>query len=291
MTDDLDHDAYSAHRDVSVENRLSLGKGHVQTVYRLHRDGSPRMIGLTISEAAMETLPTYPVHDGNTQFDIDGDGMIDPMKECAGGHERVLFFPEIEGLPFKWMMFNWQPMGHGPPHVFNKPHFDLHFFIQDYIARNFIRTGPCGLILNCDDEVRAKQVVPDPFNPVGFGLPGAAGRMGNHLIDPNVPPANGGPFTQAFAYGTYDGHISFWEPVYAVDWLQTKPDDAIQTIPWTPEVELSGYYPHTAHARYRKHEADFLFTLEDFEYRTAPPGTLPPDWGDWGGGDGGHPHG
>jgi hypothetical protein len=189
------------------------------------------------------------------------------------------------------MMFNWQPVGHGPPHVFQKPHFDVHFFIQDYIARNFIRTGPCGLLINCDDDARARKDIPAPFNPVGFGLPGAAGRMGNHLIDPTLPPANGGSFTQAFAYGTYDAHISFWEPVYALAFVQSKPANACMTIPWTPEVELSGYYPHTAHLRHRPVEQDFLVSLEDFEYRTAPPGTMPPDWGDWGGGHGGHDHG
>jgi hypothetical protein len=261
-------------------NRLALGDGFVQTVYRRAPNGSPQMIGVTISERAMQTLPTKPRHDANTCFDLNGNDEIDPIAECAGGHERVLWFPRIHGLPFQWMMFNWQPTGHGPPHVFDVPHIDLHYFIQDYEARNLIRTGPCGLLVNCKDFARSQLPVPDPFRPDGFGAPGAAGRMGNHIADTQAPPFTPGPLTQAFAYGTYDAHISFWEPVIAESWLTgEKPQNSCLTIRWAPEVELSAYYPHRACASYRRAEADYLLTLEDFEYRRAPAGTKPPDWG------------
>ncbi|MBB4895864.1 hypothetical protein FHS39_004945 [Streptomyces olivoverticillatus] len=267
--------------DVIVENRLSLGNGYVQSVYSRGAHGAPRTIGITVDEAAMKSLPTTPTHDGNTCFDTDGNGSIDPATECKGGHERVLWFPKLEGLPFQWMMFNWQPMGHGPTHVFDKPHFDLHFFIQDYSARNAIRTGPCGaLLVNCDDHKKAILPVPDPFSPPGFGMPGDAGRMGNHLADLNAPPVNGGPFTQAFVYGTYNAHISFWETVFNKEWLApTKPKRDCIDLRQAPQVEQSGYYPRKSCVSYRQGPRDYLMTLEDFVYRSAPAGTPAPQWG------------
>jgi hypothetical protein len=262
---------------VVVENRTSLGKGYVQTVYRLAGNHAPVMIGITVSDSAMQTMPITPAHDGTTCFDVNGDGTVDPDKECGSGHERVLWFPDVDGLPFKWMLFNWQPRGHGPAHIFDKPHFDLHFFIQDYYARNAIRTGPCpAVLLNCDDFEKAKKPVPDPFNPIGFGAPGAAGRMGNHIADLNAPPFTPGPFTQAFVYGTYDAHITFWETVFATDWLKTaRPQQDCIALKWAPQVEQSGYYPHKSCVRYRSAQKDFLMSLEDFAYRTAPGATLP----------------
>lgn len=266
---------------VIVENRLSLGNGYVQSVYSRDADGAPKMIGITVDEAAAQSLPTKPVSDGNTCYDVDGNGSVDPATECKSGHERVLWFPKLKGLPFQWMMFNWQPSGHGPAHVFDKPHFDLHFFIQDYYARNAIRTGPCGAVLvNCDDHKKAMLPVPEPFYPQGFGMPGDAGRMGNHIADLNAPPVNGGPFTQAFVYGTYNAHISFWETVFNTEWLTpTKPNRDCIALKQAPEVELSGYYPRKSCVSYRPGQHDYLMTLEDFVHRSAPAGTPPPDWG------------
>ncbi|ONI89354.1 hypothetical protein ALI144C_05280 [Actinosynnema sp. ALI-1.44] len=265
---------------VLVENQVSLGNGYVQTVYSRGANGAPTMIGVAVSESAMNSLPTVPTHDGNTCFDKDNSGKVDPSTECGSGHERVLWFPRLKGLPFQWIMFNWQAKGHGPAHVFDKPHFDLHFFIQDYESRNAIRTGPCGAVfVNCDDNATAMKPVPAPFNPIGFGEPGAAGRMGNHLGDVNAPPFTPGPFTQAFVYGTYDSHISFWETVFATDWLKTeRPHRNCLTLKWAPEVEVSGHYPRKSCVSHRQHQRDYLMTFEDFAYRAAPAGTTPPDW-------------
>ncbi|GAA2999075.1 hypothetical protein [Actinokineospora diospyrosa] len=266
--------------DIIVENRASLGDGYVQTVYSKSSNGTPTMIGITVDDAAARSLPTLPLHDGNTCFDKDGNGTVDPVSECKSGHERVLWFPKLQGLPFQWMMFNWQPGGHGPEHVFDKPHFDLHFFMQDYYARNAIRTGPCGAVLiNCVDNDKALRPVPDPYKPLGFGAPGAAGRMGNHIADLSAPVLNGGPFTQAFVYGTYDAHITFWETVFATDWLKTtKPARDCIPLKWAPQVEQSGFYPRRSCVSYRQRERDYLMTLEDFAYRTAPAGAVAPKW-------------
>ncbi|AJT63219.3 hypothetical protein [Streptomyces chattanoogensis] len=258
-------------------NKVALGNGSVETLYAADDAKHPKVLAVRVNAAAMNSLPTTPMHDGQTCFDKAGDG-ISLDTDCASGHERDLWFPKLNGLPFKWLMFNWQIHGHGPTHVFDQPHFDFHFFMQDFSERNKIRTGSCNLVINCDDEATAKKTVPAPYAPEGWGMPGAAGRMGNHIIDPNAAPANGDPFTQAFAYGTWDGHISFWEAVVNKDWVaQTKPAEACRPIPQTPEVEVSGYYPTQMCTRYGSN-GDLTFTFEKFLARTAPAGAEAPAW-------------
>ncbi|WP_157878600.1 hypothetical protein [Streptomyces chattanoogensis] len=258
-------------------NKVALGNGSVETLYAADDAKHPKVLAVRVNAAAMNSLPTTPMHDGQTCFDKAGDG-ISLDTDCASGHERDLWFPKLNGLPFKWLMFNWQIHGHGPTHVFDQPHFDFHFFLQDFSERNKIRTGSCNLVINCDDEATAKKTVPAPYAPEGWGMPGAAGRMGNHIIDPNAAPANGDPFTQAFAYGTWDGHISFWEAVVNKDWAaQTKPAEACRPIPQTPEVEVSGYYPTQMCTRYGSN-GDLTFTFEKFLARTAPAGAEAPAW-------------
>lgn len=267
----------SPRADLKLFNRVSLGDGFVETLYAADDENRPEAVAVRLTGAAAKSLPKTPLHDGQTCFDTDGDG-IDLEKDCASGHERVLWLPKLKGLPFKWLMFNWQIVGHGPPHVFDQPHYDLHFFLQDFSKRNQIRTGSCHLVINCDDDATAKKPVPAPYGPEGFGLPGAAGRMGNHLVDPEAAPANGEPFTQAFAYGTWDGHISFWEPVVNQVWFnETKPQQECAPIPQTPEVEVSGYYPTEMCSDYGD-DGGMTFTLQKFEKRTAPAGSNPPAW-------------
>ncbi|MFJ9845853.1 hypothetical protein ACIRYZ_36505 [Kitasatospora sp. NPDC101155] len=263
-------------RGLKSFNKVSLGGGFVETLYSADSSNQPQTLAVRVDAAAMNSLPTTPVQDGQTCFDKTGAG-IDLATDCASGHERDLWFPKLSGLPFQWLMFNWQAHGHGPAHVFDKPHFDMHFFIQDFTERNRIRTGPCNLVINCDDEATAQKPVPAPYAPEGWGMPGAAGRMGNHIIDPNAAPANGGPFTQAFAYGTWDGHISFWEPVINRDWVVSAKPSECRAVPQTPAVELTGFYPTQMCTRYGTN-GDLTFTLENFVKRTAPAGAQPPAW-------------
>ncbi|WP_394847038.1 hypothetical protein LZC95_06165 [Pendulispora brunnea] len=261
-----------------VENRLSLGQGYVQSVYQLNDDGSPKMIGITIDEKGLQTLPTNEVNDGATCWDNNNDGVINRMTECSGGHERVMWFPDIKDLPIKWMMFNWQGHGHAPEGVFSVPHFDLHYFIMDYVERNYMRTGPCDQFIPCPEWAKAAKDIPIEFWPPGYlNAKGIQGRMGNHMINKNSPEWQGKGLAQAFAYGLYDGHISFWEPVTSVDWLKGNPNECKPVIQ-QPNVEIRGWYAKTYCSRHRPDRHDYLMSLEDFAFREAYGGdaSIPP---------------
>lgn len=253
-----------------MENRVSFGDGYVQTVVHKNPDGSLKAIGVTVDQAAMDTLPMVPTNDGQTCWDKNGDGTTDPERECNGGHERVLWFPKMKDVPFKWIMFNWQGRGHGPIGAFDKGHFDLHYFMQEFVDRNFIRTGPCGVYTDCNDYEKAIKDPPAPFYPTGFeNQRGVSGRMGNHLADVSESPFDGTPFTQAFVYGAYNGHITYFESVVEGSFAKSKPDEC-KTVKAPPAMEVSGWYPKLYCTRYRPDKGDYLFSLEDFEFRTAP---------------------
>ncbi|UQA98115.1 beta-ketoacyl synthase N-terminal-like domain-containing protein [Streptomyces halobius] len=46
--------------DPAVSDRTSLGKGHIETVSSRKSDGSPKMIGVRVTESAANSLPTAP---------------------------------------------------------------------------------------------------------------------------------------------------------------------------------------------------------------------------------------
>jgi hypothetical protein len=96
-------------------------------------------VGVLLTGNALDNLPAA-MSDGHHCFDLNNDGTLDLMSECSGGHERILPMPSEASrptdLPFKWTLLNWNPHGHIPPGVYDKPHFDIHF-VMDTIENVF----------------------------------------------------------------------------------------------------------------------------------------------------------
>ncbi len=98
------------------------------------------------------------------------------------------------------------------------------------------------------------------FNP-GGGVP----QMGTHWVDLTSPEFNGQPFTQTFIYGSYDGKITFHEPMITLEFLKNS-SDFERDIPQPVKVQKSGYYP--TKERVVKHDGVTEIVLEGFVYRT-----------------------
>lgn len=255
-----------------VENRLTLGDGHIASYVELDKNNVPLVIGVSIDQLAVDTLPTDR-NDGQLCWDLDGNGTILKDSECGWGHGFTLWLPKLDKVPFTYMLFNWATFGHGPVHVFDKPHFDVHVYVNDNRERLAIRPGPCPSFINCEDKDRSLKPIPSNWMPAGFEFQvgGAAqGYMGNHIVDLDDPVHTGGELTQLFAYGTYDGHLTFWEPLVTAAFLKSKPNEC-QEIAQPAEFEKAGYYPLVFCTRYRADRKDYVITLEDFVYREAAP--------------------
>ena len=257
----------------------SLGNGTVASYAEFDGAGAPKAIGVVFSAGALDALPAAP-SDGHRCFDANNDGVIDLATECSGWHERVLPVPNEASrrtdVPFKWALLNWNPKGHIPTGVFDKPHFDVHFYIEPIENIFALQRGTCGLeFLRCDQFALASKPVPGNYVPANFKDMGAAApAMGNHLLDPTTHEFHGEAFTRHWIYGVYDGRVIFWEEMLALSYMLSKPDVCFPIK--TPDaVALTGYYPTRSCIRYMPGKNEYTVSVEDFVLRKAsPPGPV-----------------
>ena len=263
-------------------DKVSIGDGFFQTYAQLYPNDKVYALGIQFPESTLAGLPEMQ-YDGMNCFDINGDGMLDLntphtpgqliiTDECSGGHGREMDFPlasQDKIAPFKWALINWQAHGHSPIGVYDRPHFDFHFYTQDRIARNFIRVGPCALLINCDDFATGQVPVPtDYIHPDFMDVGAVESRMGNHLVDVTSPEWHGQTFTETWFFGSYNGKLTFWEPMITKELLESKPN-MCKDIKLPAKYQESGSYPTKYCIRYLAARKEYRISIEGFEERTA----------------------
>jgi hypothetical protein len=225
------------------------------------------------TQEVLEGLPTEPNLESRC-FDLNDNGATE-MDECIGDYELILSMPsevtQNADIPFQWATLNWNPHGHMPP-IWTAPHFDFHFYVISLEEVQAIRTGPCGALINCEDFERATKPVLAPYLPANYvSVEDAVAAMGDHLVDSAAPELADPPqaeFTHSFNYGAYDGHIIFYEPMIAHDFLLSQPDEC-KAFPLPTAWETSGYYPTEYCIHYRAESQETTVSLEKFVYREA----------------------
>lgn len=187
----------------------------------------------------------------------------------------VLNFPaQAKNTPIQYMMLDWNPHGHEPAGVYDRPHFDFHFYMQDLEDVMAIDPGPCSG-LACDDYARAVKPVPAQFLPEGYiNVNSVVPYMGNHLVDPTSPEFSGIPFTRTWLYGAYDGHITFYEPMITRAALMQEPNQCAN-LKLPRQYEESGYYPTKYCTEFDKAADVYRISIKGFVYRTAPGAEFP----------------
>jgi len=84
---------------------LPIGNGVVRAWVKENINGEPVSVGVNLSEKALQNLPSVP-------------------------SQYVLILPKNKGQNFyTHVLLDWNPQGHEPPHVYDVPHFDVHFYI------------------------------------------------------------------------------------------------------------------------------------------------------------------
>jgi hypothetical protein len=231
---------------------VALGGGTVRTYVELAKEKDdasnrkpPLEIGIEISGAAMKNLP-------------------------ADSQVLILDFPiQARDTPFQYMMFDWNPNGHEPVGIYDKPHFDFHFYIQDLDEVEAIAPGPCAGV-DCEDYERAIKPVPAQFLPDGYiDVKSVVPFMGNHLIHPASPEYHGEPFTRTFLYGAYDGRITFYEPMITVDSI-VNDQNRCTTLKLPQAYAETGYYPTKYCTQFDSEKDLYRVYIKDFVYRIAP---------------------
>jgi len=230
-----------------------LGNGVAYTWVTLNGKGKPDSVGVTITETALEGLPVSVAADGP------------PV------HEFMLMLPkEAKKTAFDHVSVDWNPKGHPPLNVYDKPHLDIHFYTVTQGERQKITAQGA-------DLARCNKPVPAKFAPVGYiqAPDTAVPMMGSHWVDPTSPElaamlSNGakpaGPFTKTFLYGSYDGKLAFYEPMITQEWLATKPQHA-EEIKLPAAYEKSGYYPTRYSVRHDAARREYTIALEGLVWR------------------------
>ena len=220
-----------------------VGNGVAYSWVTLDEKGKPSSLGVTLTETALE-------------------GLVQTQPEGKLGPEYMLMVPkEAMKTGFQHISLGWNPLGHEPPGIYDKAHFDFHFYMITPEDREKITaTG--------DDIATCRKVVPAAFAPVGYVYaPGTeVPMMGGHWVDPKAPELNGKPFDKTFLYGSYDGKMIHFEPMITKAYLETKPnfDEAIQV----PASYLkSAYYPTRYRIRHDPVRREYTVSLEGMTWR------------------------
>lgn len=235
--DNDDEPAIDAPKDGFIYGpEVQMGNGKVRSFFEPNDNNHPVSMGFIIDEAALENLP---------------------------GHEAsfVMQVPELvkTTTPYNHISLDWTVHGHGPAQVYDKPHFDMHFYMIDEAEKNSIDTTKPELNILPDSNFMPPFYVPEPG-----GIP----KMGKHWVDitsPELNPANPAPFTSTFIYGSFNGKVIFHEPMITRAFLLTKPD-TVMNIRQPANFAKPGHYPTKYQVKFDTEKKQWRIILRDFEH-------------------------
>ena len=253
---------------------LPLGQGSVASYADVRADGTPIAIGVAWTASALDGLPA--ASNQHRCHGRDPTGAVGPDSRCQETVEHVIPLPDVVArradVPFKWVLLNWNHMGHIPPGVYDVPHFDVHFEMVPITDIFAIEAGPCGPeFVRCDQFERGRKLPASNYLHADFkNVDAVVPAMGNHLIDLSGPEFNKQPFTRSFIYGVYDGRVTFYEEMVTRAHMLAKPN-ACSPIKSPAAVATAGYYPTVSCIRHDANTNEYTVSLESFVLRQASP--------------------
>jgi hypothetical protein len=259
--------------DIQLGGKVTFGEGSVSTYAQFDEAGNLSVIGAMFDAAGLDS-PAEGHSDGFFCNDRNADGLIEKPAECIMTHAFVIPIPDEisrrDDIPFKWVLLNWNPVGHIPPGIYDAPHFDVHFMIEPIESVFSIFPGNCGPeFVQCDQFEIARRPLPVNYiHPDFQDVEAVVPAMGNHLIDVTGPEFAGVPFTRSWIYGIYDARVIFYEEMLTRSYLMSKPNTCNE-IKSPPAVGLSGLYPTQSCVRYDEVNDSYSVSMEAFQYREA----------------------
>jgi hypothetical protein len=264
-------DQAGAHRQYGMPQRVGNGTVRTYVVLDQKNAGRPLEVGVALSEQALEGLPA-----GVT-------GSSDPM---ANMHMYLLDLPTQNPTQYKFVQFDWNPLGHEPDSVYTFPHFDFHF----YTVSKEVRAS----ILPSDPQYATKAAsFPAPEYRAPFyldaatagGVPAALAtvpQMGLHWLDVRSPelqklagnPAGYRQFTKTFIYGSWNGQYIFDEPMITRAYILEKkttanPALADEVIPVSTAAKYSpaGFYPSAYRITWDAQQKEYRIALTQLSWK------------------------
>ena len=221
---------------------VQLHDGKAWSTLTVDDEGAPEQLAITITDAAMNSVPL----EGESGHNHDNN-LVVPL------HPKTL-----KATPFQFIGLDWNPGGHPPMNIYTLPHFDFHFYM---VPQAEVEAAVDPLKLNlapAADYIPANHIATD-----------AVPQMGMHWVDvtsPELNPTNPAVFTQTMILGSYNGKVTFYEPMITRDFLLSTTTFE-RSIPQAPKVQTTGYYP--TKMRIVKAGGETSVILKDFVLRQA----------------------
>jgi hypothetical protein len=215
----------------------TFGNGTAQAFVTLNPAGIPTALGVLLSESVLTSLP-------------------------ATMTEVILALPDAgAATPFNFVRVTFGPAGHPPPGIYDKPHFDFHFFL--ITEQEVAAVGPS----DPDFQQKGAQAPPPEHTPPDYVPdPMAIPGHGTHWSDPTSPEFNGQPFTATLIYGFYEGRAIHLEPMVTSAFLLTQPDFT-QAIKLPASFAEPGLYPTSYSVSFDSAAAEYVISLEGLTAR------------------------
>jgi len=213
---------------------VKVGDGDAKAWVATDDKGNPIAVGINFSAKVLTNLP---------------DSM----------NEFVLDLPDNKGKGFyTHATFGWNPHGHEPMGIYDRPHFDIHFYIISNEDR--MKIGP-------NDTLQFAKDIDSIYVPDAYlHGPGGVPHMGAHWVDTMSPEFTGGEFTKTFIWGSYNGEFIFWEPMLTLDYLKTKPDEIIP-LRQPDYFQRTGWYATKYKVSYSSSEDEYTVALKNLKYQ------------------------
>ncbi|MDE2167348.1 MAG: DUF5602 domain-containing protein [Alphaproteobacteria bacterium] len=182
---------------------VRIGHGTAHTVVVTDAAGHATAIGIVFTAGVLDGLP----HATKTKDDFP---------------YRLAMPRQGPRTAVNHVVMDWEANGHPPPHVYDVPHFDFHFYLVSRAAQMKVK------FKSENDSGSPAQQPPAELVPAGYVMPPgtAVPQMGAHAVNPAGPEFHGQPFTATFIYGYYDKQLTFLEPMVSIAYLKSQPDFA-----------------------------------------------------------------
>ena len=160
---------------------VPMGTGYARSWITLSHTDVPLAIGIEMTEEAITSLTEHSL------------AFMLPL------HHKG-----IDATTFEHIVINWNLHGHPPADIFTVAHFDFHFYTITNEERLAIPVYP--LAIAAFDNLPPNGYMPASYFPDPGGVP----QMGKHWGNRSVAP---GTFTKTMTLGSYNGEVSFIEPM------------------------------------------------------------------------------
>ncbi len=222
---------------------VKMGNGTARSWISVNYKDMPQEVGIELTQGALTNLPQDPTDFANETFVL-------PLDQKAK-----------DLTPFDHVVIDWNPQGHEPA-AYQVPHFDFHFYIMS-LADQMNIPAYTPTTASLFDNLPPATHLPSNY----IATPGGVPQMGKHWVDVTSPELNGQPFTKTFIYGTYNGAVTFLEPMITIATIQSGQSSST-AIP-QPQVyeKTHTWYPTKYNIYMGTSSHNYYITLSNFVMR------------------------